>query len=412
MTELATWFWKARDESGALRSGATPGVSAMEVAARLRAEGKVVLGIDRSAGANVAGVERKGVGARVGRRVRRQDVLEFSRQISVMLDAGVPLTEALEAFATQSSGLRIAADIEQIRHEVAEGEPLSVTFGRRPRVFPPVATGLIRAAEAVGDLPGMFTRLADWIGREQRIVRQVRSALAYPAVLAVVGTVITLFLVTMVLPRFEAIYASRAAELPPITVTVLSIGRFITSDWVYWVPGIAAIAAFLVLSRDSEVGLAIRERARFELPVIKSICAPAETGRAFRTWSILLASGVPLLDAVSICRELSPWRRWATLWDGVEMAAKEGRAVSDALCASPLVAPSARAMVAAGEKGGRLPQTLAIIADQADEDLDVAVKRTSTLVEPLAIILLGSVVGVVAIALLLPVFRMSSLAGG
>lgn len=407
MTELATWFWKARDESGALLSGATPGASAMEVAARLRSEGKIVLGIDQSGSQSVA-VSRK---QKSGRRVPRQEVLEFARQTSVMLEAGVSLSEALEAFSKQSKNLRISGDIEAIRGEVSEGEALSVTMARRPRAFPPVASGLIRAAEAVGDLPGMFTRLADWIGREERIVRQVRSALAYPAVLAVVGTAITLFLVTMILPRFEAIYTARTAELPPITVAVLAIGNFISEDWLYWMPIVGVLVAFGMLARESNTVLGLRERVRFEFPVVSGICGPAEVARAFRTWSILLAAGVPLLDAVAICRGLSPWRRWQTLWDGVERAAKEGREITDALTESELIAPSARAMVAAGEKGGRLPQTLAIIADQADENLEAAVKRTSTLVEPLAIIVLGSVVGVVAIALLLPIFKMSSLAG-
>ena len=269
----------------------------------------------------------------------------------------------------------------------------------------------MRAAEAVGDLPGMFGRLADWIGREQRIVRQVRAALTYPAVLAVVGTAITVFLVTTVLPRFEAIYAQRAAELPPLTEVVLSVGRFISGDWMFWFPGLLLMVFLGLLMRESDAMLGVRERTRFDIPVIRNVCKPAEIGRVFRTWSILLAAGVPLLDAVSICRELSPWRRWARFWDEVEKSVREGRGVSDALQESTLISPSAKAMVSAGERGGRLPETLAIVADAADEDLDSAVKRTSTLVEPLAIVVLGGVVGVVAIALLLPVFKMSSIAG-
>ena len=257
----------------------------------------------------------------------------------------------------------------------------------------------------------MFGRLADWIGREQRIVRQVRAVLAYPAVLAVVGSAITVFLVTAVLPRFEAIYAQRSAELPALTEVVLSIGRFISGDWVIWFPGALLIVMMALLMRESDAVLRLRERARFDIPVFRGVCRPAEIGRAFRTWSILLSAGVPLLDAVSICRDLSPWRRWGLFWDEVEKSVRDGRGVSEALQDSTLVSPSAKAMVAAGERGGRLPETLGIIADAADEDLDAAVKRTSTLVEPLAIVVLGSVVGVVAIALLLPVFRMSSMAG-
>ena len=374
----------------------------------VRHEGKVVLGVKPGA----AGVASPSASTRSGgRSVPRSEVLEFSRQVSVMLEAGVSLTEALEAFSNQSQSMRISSEIDSVRQEVSEGDQLSSAFARRDRTFPPVATGLIRAAEAVGDLPGMFSRLADWIGREQRILRQVRAALAYPAVLAVVGSAITVFLVTAVLPRFEAIYAQRAADLPPLTEWVLSIGRFISGDWMFWVPGLLVVGLLALLMRDSDTMLGVRERARFDLPVVRNVCRPAQIGRVFRTWSILLAAGVPLLDAVSICRDLAPWRRWAQFWDEVEKSVREGRGVSEALQESTLVSPSAKAMVSAGERGGRLPETLAIVADAADEELDVAVKRTSTLVEPLAIVVLGSVVGVVAIALLLPVFKMSSIAG-
>lgn len=408
MAEVATWSWKARDASGNLHSGATAAATAQEVASRLRSEGKIVLGVQPGATSQLASSQSSRPG---GRSVPRSEVLEFSRQIAVMLDAGVSLTEALEAFTRQSEKMRIAPEIEAIKNEVSEGEQLSAAFARRRRTFPPVASGLMRAAEAVGDMPGMFARLADWIGREQRIVRQVKAALAYPAVLLVVGSAITVFLVTMVLPRFEAIYAQRSADLPALTETVLTVGRFISTDWVLWVPGLAVMCLIFVIMRESDSMVGLRERTRFDLPVIRGVCRPAELGRAFRTLSILLAAGVPLLDAVSICRELSPWRRWSLFWDEVEKSVREGRGVSDALQESSLISPSAKAMVSAGERGGRLAETLAIIADAADEDLDHAVKRTSTLVEPLAIVVLGSVVGVVAIALLLPVFKMSSIAG-
>ncbi len=408
MTELATWSWRARDRGGNLLSGALAAATAQEVAARLRSEGKVVLGVQRGTDTTQSSQRSDRPN---GRRVPRTEVLEFSRQLSVMLEAGVSLTEALEAFSKQSSRMKIVPEIDSVREEISEGEQLSASMARRQKTFPPVAVGLVRAAEAVGDLAGMFTRLADWIGREQRIVRQVRSALAYPAVLAVVGTAITLFLVTAVLPRFESIYAQRAAELPPLTTGVLMVGRFISQEWILWLPALSLICMWMFLLRNSSTVMTIKEKFRFDAPVMRSVTRPAETARAFRTLSILLGSGVPLLDAVSICRDLSPWRRWKRMWDDVENAAREGRSVSDALNEAPMISQGAKAMIAAGERGGRLAETLSSIADAADEDLEVAVKRTSTLVEPLAIVVLGGVVGVVAIALLLPVFKMSSIAG-
>ncbi|MCH2160715.1 MAG: type II secretion system F family protein [Phycisphaerales bacterium] len=408
MAELATWSWRARDASGNLLSGVLTAPTAQEVASRLRSEGKVVLGVQRGATSESSQTISNRPG---GCAVPRSELLAFSRQVSVMLEAGVSLTEALEAFVEQSQGMRIAAEVDQVRREIAEGEQLSASVARRRRTFPPVFAGLMRAAEAVGDLSGMFVRLADWIGREQRIVRQVRAALAYPAVLAVVGVAITVFLVTTVLPRFEAIYASRAADLPPLTEFVLSCGRVLSRDWMLWLPALLGLGSLALTFRRSHAVLRLREHLRFGLPVVRGVAGPAESARAFRTLSILLAAGVPLLDAVAICRDLSPWRRWRALWNDVEDAAREGRGIVDALQDAPMISPATRAMIAAGERGGRLPDTLARIADAAEEDLEIAVKRTSTLLEPMAILVLGSVVGLVAIALLLPVFKMGSTVG-
>ena len=342
MTELATWSWRARDRGGNLLSGALAAATAQEVAARLRSEGKVVLGVQRGTDTTQSSQRSDRPN---GRRVPRTEVLEFSRQLSVMLEAGVSLTEALEAFSKQSSRMKIVPEIDSVREEISEGEQLSASMARRQKTFPPVAVGLVRAAEAVGDLAGMFTRLADWIGREQRIVRQVRSALAYPAVLAVVGTAITLFLVTAVLPRFESIYAQRAAELPPLTTGVLMVGRFISQEWILWLPALSLICMWMFLLRNSSTVMTIKEKFRFDAPVMRSVTRPAETARAFRTLSILLGSGVPLLDAVSICRDLSPWRRWKRMWDDVENAAREGRSVSDALNEAPMISQGAKAMM-------------------------------------------------------------------
>ena len=145
------------------------------------------------------------------------------------------------------------------------------------------------------------------------------------------------------------------------------------------------------------------ERLRFDTPVLRSVVRPADLVRATRTLGVLVGAGVPLLDAIQICRGLSPWRRWAAFWDAVESSVRDGRGLADRFEQTGLVPLSARAMVAAGERSGQLSKVLDRVADAADEDLETAVKRVGVLLEPLAILVLGSVIAVVAIALLLPV---------
>ncbi|MDG2021294.1 MAG: type II secretion system F family protein [Phycisphaerales bacterium] len=409
MNETATWSWQARDATGRLLRGTQAAADAAEVASRLRSEGRIVLSIDRAMRDGIhSAVKRRPF----ARRVSSAAVSSFIRQLSVMLDAGVPVVEAIEVVRLQTTDQRLSDELAVVRDEVENGGSLSDAFAKFPSTFPPVAVGLVRAAEAVGDLSGMFEQLADWLQREQRIRRQVRSALAYPVLLAIVGSLITILLVTFVMPRFEAIYAQRSADLPPLTEAVLGVGRFITSGWKIWVPSLFVAVTFGAFARRTRFVNRMLEYVRFDAPLLRSVIRPADLARATRTLGVLLTAGVPLLDAITICRGLSPWNRWSRFWNRIEEGARNGDGIADRFEVGDLVPGSARAMIAAGERSGRLPAVLNRVADAADEDLEVAVKRVSVMLEPLAIVVLGSVIGVVAIALLLPVFKMSTIAGG
>ncbi len=410
MAETATWSWEARDVGGRLVRGTLAAASASEVAARLRSEGRVVLGIERAIGGSVA---PSGVAGRArGRRVRPTIIAAIFRRLSVMVESGVPLVEALEIESADAGRDGPGAELAQIRQEVEGGSPFSEALGRHPRLFPSVAIGLVRAAEEVGDMAGMLERLSDWMQREDRLRRQVRTALAYPMLLASVGTIVTLLIVTLVMPRFESIYAQKQTALPPLTEAVLAIGRFLVQGWPVWGPGLAVVVIGGLGLLRTTTGRSIAERVRFDCPIVRSITRPADLARATRTLAVLLASGVPILDAIDICRAISPWGRWSRFWGDIEMSVRDGRGLSEKFQSDGLVPSSARAMVSAGERAGRLPEVLHRVADAADEDLEIAVKRVGVMLEPAAILILGSVIAVVAIALLLPVFKMSAVAGG
>ena len=406
MSETANWAWQARDGDGELRRGTLAAASAADVASRLRSEGRTVIAIDRSVSVRRNTEARWSV---IPNRIDRETTASMIRRLSVMLEAGVPLPEAL-GIEVESTPV-LASELQAIREAVEGGAPPSEAFSEHPRIFPPVATGLLRAAEAVGDLPGMLARLADWMQRERRLHRQVRTALAYPMLLALVGTVITLLLVTMVMPRFEAIYAQREASLPPITEFVLGIGRGVVEGWAAWGPALIAMAVALPFIARSGTGARVIEWFRFNMPIVRSVVRPADLARTTRTLGLLLAAGVPLLDAIGICRGLSPCSRWIRFWDGLEGGVRDGEGLAGRFRSGDLVPHSVRAMVAAGERSGRLPEVLDRVADAADEDLEIAVKRVGVVLEPAAILVLGSVIGLVAIALLLPVFKMGSTIG-
>jgi type II secretory pathway component PulF len=370
----------------------------------------VVLGIERAIGGSASATRTAGRAR--GRRVRPVMIAGVFRRLSVMVESGVPLVEALEIESADAGREGPGAELAEIRQEVEGGAPFSEALARHPRLFPSIAIGLVRAAEEVGDMSGMLERLSDWMQREDRLRRQVRTALAYPMLLASVGTIVTLLIVTLVMPRFEAIYAQKQTTLPPLTDAVLGVGRFLTQGWPMWMPGLVAVIVGGLAFLRTSAGRSLVERARFELPLVRSITRPADLARATRTLAVLLASGVPILDAIDICRALSSWQRWSRFWDGIETSVRDGRGLSEKFQSDGLVPSSARAMVSAGERAGRLPDVLHRVADAADEDLEIAVKRVGVMLEPAAILILGSVIAVVAIALLLPVFKMSAVVGG
>ena len=314
MSETANWIWQARDGSGELCRGTFAAETAAEVASRLRSEGRTVIAIDRTVEAERAESASRSF---VPRRVDREAVASMIRRLSVMLEAGVPLAEALAIETTSTPSL--AVEIDEIRLKVEGGMPPSQAFAAYPRIFPPVATGLLRAAEAVGDLPGMLGRLADWMQRERRIARQVRTALAYPILLGVVGTVITLLLVTLVMPRFEAIYAQREATLPPITEFVLAFGRGVMQGWTAWGPVLIVLVFAFPFAIRSTTGRTLLEWMRFELQVISSVIRPADLARGTRGspaagchWNLQRLVALATMESVlGRFGDLGSRRRWS-----------------------------------------------------------------------------------------------------
>jgi type IV pilus assembly protein PilC len=236
----------------------------------------------------------------------------------------------------------------------------------------------------------------------------VKGALTYPMIMLGAGILIVGGLVAFVLPRFAAIYAGKGATLPLPTRMLLGLSDALVHGWTAWVPAVAAIAVAGFLWRRSASGRRTLDRAALAAPALGSLNRSAFLARGFRTLATLLAGGVHLLDALSIARSLSDNSRLHLFWDRLEKAVRDGRQLSDAMADDGLVPADVTAMVSAAERSGRLPQTLERISAFTDEELDSEVKRITAMIEPLTILFLGSAVGGIALAVLLPMFKVSS----
>jgi len=404
-----TYSYRARESTGTLVTGTLVASSPSEVAAQLRADGKFVLGVNEHALTETVALDadaiRRGEAAK---RVKRDDVIAFSQQLGVMMETGVTLADALDAFQRQSKNLEFKRVLASLTDDVHGGERFSAALAKWPRVFPSVMISLMKASEASGTMALMLSRVGSYLGKERRTAKQIKGALSYPIFMLAIGLSITVGLVAFVLPRFAAIYAQRSATLPLPTRILMGISDFFTSQYMVYGPGLIAAAIggyFFVRSNSGRVTL---DWIRLNLPILRRLYGQLYLTRAARTMSTLLAAGVGLLDIIDICRGVTQNHAWSRLWDRLDAQIRNGLQLSDALAGSRVVPPNVVSMIAAGEKSGRLAEVMERIAEFSDEELDLAVKQATTFIEPVMICLMGGIVGSVAIALLMPIFTIGN----
>lgn len=404
---MGVFTYRARDLRGELIDGTVNAESIMEASRFLRAEGKYVLditpGVVRSMESRVEQIRT----IEAAKRVTRPDVIEFCHQISVMLDAGVPLGDALEAFNSVGHSTHFRRISRAIQDEVHSGATLSSAMARWPRVFPPITVTLVKASEASGTMALMLGRVAQYMHKELKTARQIKSALAYPCAMIVLALTITLFLVTIVLPRFASIYSKRAALLPAPTKIMLALSAFLQEHWIALAIGVVGAGLALALFLRTRWGRLSVDWTKLHLPVIGAMYRQLFLTRSSRTMATLIVSGVDLLEAVNITRGITNNVYYQSLWKQVAFDLEQGRSLSHAFSQSNLISPNVVRMIAAGEQTGRLGPVMEQIGQNSEEELDDAISRTTQFLEPAMIGIMGAVVGFVAIAMLLPIMTIS-----
>lgn len=399
----STFVYRALDADGRESCGTLVSASAEDVARKLRAEGKTVLSVGRD---EAIASQVRAATSRTAR-ARRSDLAALCRHLGTMTDAGVPISEALATATSEGVRPEFRPFVEALAKDVESGLPLSVAFSRRGRDVPTILIALARAAESTGQLGSMLMRAAEHLQRSERLMRQLRAAATYPLFMLGAGAVVVTALLIFVLPRFAKIYSDRGAELPLPTKVLLAASDAIRvhSIAVTITVSIALIASVLFVR--SPAWSTFMDRVRFGLPVIGRLAKLAFVAMSCRTLATLLASGIHLLDAIAICRGLSRSPRATAFWDAIDAKLRDGGSFVEALREETLLPSTVVAMVAAGERTGRLPEVLSRSADFAEEDLETALKQATSLLEPVLILVFGSILGAVAIALLLPLFSVA-----
>ncbi len=403
---MMTYEYTARSSAGTALKGCIAADSDAEAARLLRAEGKFV--IDLLARAESEETASGGARARRrGGRVRSADVELFASQMAIMLETGVGIGDALDTVIDDCppGGARWA--IEDVRRRVEGGSMLSEAFAHNPRAFDPLFVNLIKASEASGQLPLMFGRISDHLRSSRDIRRRTVGAMIYPGILLCLSILVVVFMLAFLLPKFTVLYKGKEALLPKPTKILMAVSDSMVQHGALWAIGAALLSAALVVSFKRERGRRFWHGLVLKLPVLGAMYRKSILTRSLKTMGTLIESGVSGLEMISITRGIARNHHFEKLWDEVADQLHRGRQLSVPLAASPLVPRSITQMIQAGEKSGQLGKVLEKLGGFLLEDLRQTIERATRLVEPVLIMIMGSVIGAIAISLLLPIFTLS-----
>ena len=333
------------------------------------------------------------------RKVPRTDVMHFSRQVAAFVRAGIPLIEALETVRESATNARMQEILTEATELIQVGVPFSEALARHRDVFPPYYLGILRSAEITGRLDTVLDQLSSYMERDIEARQKIRSALTYPLVIFVMAIFTVVVLVAYVLPRFIGFFKEFDAELPTVTKVLLDIAAFFENWWWALIVGFVVIVLILVRLNRSDRGQMWRDRMLLGMPVVGPVTQYTAIERFCRIISAMMQAGVPLPEAMQAAIEASNNRVYAEALADVRDAMLEGEGMARPIVATGLFPPAATQMMRVGEETGTLDQQLTSAADFFAKELDYKLARLTALAEPAVIIVMGAIVGFVAVAL-------------
>jgi len=400
--------FRIRHASGEISAGTLAAETATSAAAILREQGHhiVQLAPTGPSAARIGEVlGRLNVSSGPGLR----EIHDFTTQLAVMTRAGLGIRQALAGITDQIQNPRFQRILMEIRMDVEGGKQFSEAIARFPKLFSPLYVSMVRASEMSGSFAKMLDRIAAYLEQEIETRRMVVGASIYPGLIATMAISVTVFLLTFVLPRFAAVFAGREEALPGPTKFLMGLSSFMIDWWWALLVGAAVVGiGGSVLLRTSP-GRWWFDRLKLACPLVNRMFRALYISRSLHTMGQLLNAGVPVLDTIAITGDVSGNQVYRRMWRSVHLSVKQGRKIQTQLVKSSLLPKSVVQMIAAGEESGKLGEVLEEVSSYYHRVLRDAIKTVTGMIEPLMIVLMGSCVGFIAMAIILPIFRMSSL---
>ena len=402
---MSTFAYVGRNRQGAVKKGELTAKTRDEAVDQLRKQQVVVTSLE----------EKSGMGGKfkfsLGSGLTDKDLVVFTRQFGTMINAGLPLIQCLDILSTQSENKVLRETVGDVKNSVEAGSTFSDALKRHPKVFDDLYVNMIHAGEVGGLLDTILTRLAKHIEKAMKLKGQIKSAMVYPTAIVGVAVIIISVLMVWVIPVFAQMFLEMSGGkvgLPGPTQIVINVSNFFQSYW--YAMGGAMVAMVVAIKRYYATvnGRVVIDRLLLKVPIVGDLIRKASVAKFTRTLGTLITSGVPLLEGLSICAKTSGNKVIEEALMNARVSISGGKTISEPLAKCNVFPKMVTHMIAVGESTGALDAMLGKIADFYEDEVDQAVETLTSLLEPIMMVVLGTIIGFIVIAMYLPIFTMAS----
>lgn len=401
---MSSFSYTAVDGNGRTIKGTIEAESEQLVLAKLHEQQYHVTAISENR-SKAQAASAKSTGSK---KVKLANMVVFSRQFATMIDAGVAIVRCLDILEGQTKDPALRPVIGQCKKDVKGGLSLTDAFAKHPNVFSRLYVNMVKAAETGGILDKILDRLATFLEDEQEIRGKIKSAMIYPILVLTFAVLMVVALMLFVLPKFKDIFDSMNCEMPPQTKFMFALSAVMQQ---YWYIGVILIVGGFIAYKSyskTEQGAWQIDALKLKVPVVGELVQKMAISRFSRTFSTLIASGVPMMRSLEIVAETAGNRVIAKVVDGARTSIREGQKISTPLAQSALFPGMVTHMIDIGEETGRLSEMLAKVSDFYDREVETAVKTLTSLIEPCLIVMMGGIVGFIAVSIMGPIFKLVS----
>jgi type IV pilus assembly protein PilC len=400
---MPVYTWQGRTRQGATKAGVMEAINEAAVTAQLRAQGVLPVKVK---------LKPKDVGELLpflqSKKVKSKDLVVFTRQFAVMIDAGLPLVQCLHILGEQSESPGFQKVIREVKAEVEAGSTFAEALGKHPKVFSDLYVNLVAAGEVGGILDTILNRLAIYLEKAAKLTRQVRGAMIYPTAVTTVAIGVVILLLVKVIPVFEKMFADFGGTLPAPTQFVIDLSDWLQAYVLYLIGGVAAVIVGVLQARKRSLAFHYRlDAVLLRLPIFGPLLKKVAVARFTRTLGTMIASGVPILDALDIVARTAGNLVIEEEVQKTRVSISEGKTIAEPLEDSKVFPGMVTQMIAVGEETGAMETMLNKVADFYDDEVETAVAGLTSLLEPLLMVGLGGSIGAILVAMYLPIFKIA-----